>query len=134
MNSLYKFSIFLILITLASCKSTSNVNEKNTKTSLFKNEVFACYYHNKFDGKKTASGVIFSNNKYTAAHKTLRFGTKVLVTNLENNKSVLIEVNDRGPFSKGLEIDLSKKAFDEISHDRNAGKLMVKLEIISDSK
>lgn len=112
----------------ASCKTATNV--KNTQTSLYKNEVFACYYHDKFNGRKTASGAVFSNDKLTAAHKTLAFGSKVKVTNVENQKSVLVEINDRGPFTKGLEIDLTKKAFNAISHDKNAGKLTVRLELV----
>jgi rare lipoprotein A len=132
MNLRYSLIIIILLIGFTSCKTASN--SKNTKTSLYKDEVFACYYHNKFNGRKTASGIIFSNNKLTAAHKSLTFGTKVKVTNIENNKSVIVEINDRGPFTKGLEIDLSKKAFDAISHDKKAGKLQVKLELINDSK
>ena len=129
MNLRYSIVIMILLLGFTSCKTASNT--KNTKTSLFKDEVFACYYHNKFNGRKTASGVIFSNNKLTAAHKTLSFGTKVKVTNIENDKSVIVEINDRGPFTKGLEIDLSKKAFDVISHDAKAGKLNVKLELVT---
>jgi len=132
MNLRYSLIIIILLIGFTSCKTASN--SKNTKTSLYKDEVFACYYHNKFNGRKTASGAIFSNSKLTAAHKSLTFGTKVKVTNIENNKSVIVEINDRGPFTKGLEIDLSKKAFDAISHDKKAGKLQVKLELINDSK
>lgn len=125
----YSLILIILLFGFASCKTATNL--KNTKTSLYKNEVFACYYHSKFNGRKTASGAVFSNNKLTAAHKTLAFGTKVKVTNIENNKSVVVEINDRGPFTKGLEIDLSKKAFDEISHDKNAGKLTVTLELLN---
>lgn len=132
MNLRDSIVIIILLLGFTSCKTASNT--KNTKTSLFKDEVFACYYHNKFNGRKTASGAIFSNNKLTAAHKTLSFGTKVKVTNIENDKSVIVEINDRGPFTKGLEIDLSKKAFDAISHDKKAGKLQVRLELINDSK
>lgn len=132
MSLRYSIVIMILLLGFTSCKTASNT--KNTKTSLFKDEVFACYYHNKFNGRKTANGDVFSNNKLTAAHKTLSFGTKVKVTNIENDKSVIVEINDRGPFTKGLEIDLSKKAFDAISHDKKAGKLQVKLELINDSK
>lgn len=132
MNLRYNLFFIAILMCLASCK-TANI-KRNTKTSLFKDEVFACYYHNKFNGRKTANGETFSNNKLTAAHKTLNFGTKIKVTNLENNKSVEVLINDRGPFTKGLEIDLSKKAFDAISHDKKAGKLKVKLEVVNQSK
>lgn len=132
MNSLYKILGIFILISLVGCKSTKV--SKNNKTSFYKDEVFACYYHNKFNGAKTASGEVFSNKKLTAAHKKLSFGTKVKVTNKENNKSVIVTINDRGPFTKGFEIDLSKKAFDEITHDKNAGKIKVKLETLNDSK
>lgn len=135
MNLRYSIVIIILLLGFISCKTASNTkNIKNTETSFFKDEVFACYYHNKFNGRKTASGAIFSNNKLTAAHKTLKFGTKVKVTNSENNKSVIVEINDRGPFTKGLEIDLSKKAFDIISHDEKAGKLNVKLELVNTAK
>lgn len=89
----------------------------------------ACYYADKFNGRKTASGEKFSNSKYTAAHKKLPFGTKVKVTNLANGKSVVVTVNDRGPFSKGRDIDLSKKAFMDITDNKNHGELKVTLEI-----
>lgn len=127
MNLRYKLAFIIMLLCFTSCKSTK---QKNSETSFFKNEVFACYYHDKFNGKKTASGAVFSNNKYTAAHKTLSFGTQVEVTNIENGKSVIVEINDRGPFTKGLEIDLSKKAFNSISHNKKLGKLKVKLKLV----
>ena len=79
---------------------------------------------------KLLTEVFFSNNKLTAAHKTLPFGTKVEVTNLENNKSVIVIVNDRGPFTKGLEIDLSRKAFMKITDDSKKGKLKVSIKIL----
>lgn len=132
MSFRFKIIIASVLVCFISCKTAkSTTGSKNTKTSFYKSEVFACYYHDKFNGKKTASGELFSNKKLTAAHKSLDFGTMVKVTNTENNRSIVVEINDRGPFSKGLEIDLSKKAFDEISHDKHAGKLKVKLELIN---
>jgi len=101
----------------------------NTKS--FKKYVHASYYSDKLNGRKTASGEIFNNTKYTAAHKTLNFGTKLKVTNLANNKSVVVVVNDRGPFSKVREIDLSKKAFMEIATNKNQGQLLVNIAIIT---
>lgn len=68
------------------------------------------YYGNKFHGKRTASGSIYNMNDMTAAHKTLPFGTKVRVTNLKNNKSVVLKITDRGPYVRGRVIDVSKKA------------------------
>lgn len=67
----------------------------------------ASYYADKFEGKLTASGEKYQRIKFTAAHKTLPFGTEVKVTNLLNNKSVIVRINDRGPFVKGRIIDLS---------------------------
>ena len=70
----------------------------------------ASFYADKFNGKKTASGVKFRNSKKIAAHKTLPFGTKVKVTNLTNCKSTKVTIQDRGPFVSGRIIDLSKKS------------------------
>ena len=74
----------------------------------------ACYYSNKLIGRKTSSGEVFSQENLTAAHKSLPFGTKVTVTNLENNQSVVVRINDRGPFVKGRIIDLSRAAANAI--------------------
>ncbi|SIO45686.1 septal ring lytic transglycosylase RlpA family protein [Chitinophaga niabensis] len=70
----------------------------------------ASYYADKFQGRKTANGETFKQQRMTAAHPTLPFGTKVKVTNLNNGRSVKVRVNDRGPFVAGRIIDLSKKA------------------------
>ncbi len=70
----------------------------------------ASYYADKFDGRKTASGAVFRQRKRTAAHRTLPFGTRLKVKNLDNGKTVRVRVNDRGPFVQGRMIDLSKKA------------------------
>lgn len=74
----------------------------------------ASYYGGMFNGRKTANGEIFNENLYTAAHKTLALGSYALVTNLRNNKKVIVKINDRGPFSKARIIDLSKGAAREI--------------------
>ena len=74
----------------------------------------ASYYHDKFHGRVTASGTIFNQNELTCAHKTLPFGTTLLVTNLRNNKQVKVTVTDRGPFIKGRHVDLSKSAAQQI--------------------
>ena len=70
----------------------------------------ASWYGGKFHGRLTASGERYNMHALTAAHKTLPFGSKVKVTNLRNNKSAIVTINDRGPFTKGRVIDLSKKA------------------------
>ena len=74
----------------------------------------ASYYADSYEGKTTANGEIYRQGKITAAHKTLPFGTKVEVTNLSNNKSVVVRINDRGPFIRGRIIDLTKAAAREI--------------------
>ncbi|NJO00748.1 MAG: septal ring lytic transglycosylase RlpA family protein [Bacteroidia bacterium] len=70
----------------------------------------ASYYADKFDGRKTASGEVFDQDKLTAAHKTLPFGTRVEVKNLNNGKTVVVKINDRMPASNPRLIDLSKAA------------------------
>lgn len=74
------------------------------------NAGMASWYGPGFHGKRTASGAIYNMYAMTAAHKSLPFGSKVKVTNLNNNKSVVVKINDRGPFKPGRVIDLSKKA------------------------
>jgi len=68
------------------------------------------YYAEKFQGRKTASGQRFDKNAFTAAHRSLPFGTKVSVTNLANGKSVVVEINDRGPYAEDRILDLSPAA------------------------
>ena len=70
----------------------------------------ASYYAMKFNSRKTASGEIYDPDKLTAAHPTLPFGTRVRVTNLYNNSSVIVRINDRGPHVKSRIIDLSYAA------------------------
>jgi len=73
-------------------------------------EGLASWYGGKFQGRRTASGELFDTRQLTAAHKSLPFGTLVLVTNLENGRSVTVRINDRGPFVPGRVIDLSLAA------------------------
>lgn len=92
---------------------------------------FASYYNDKFNGRKTASGEIFDNSKFTAAHMQLPFGTKVKITNLRNGESVIVKVNDRGPFHSKRAFDLSKAAFDEIGNlDR--GVIPIEYEVVEE--
>lgn len=92
----------------------------------------ASYYADKFNGRQTASGEIFNNEDYTAAHRTLMFGTRLRVTNLSNGRSVEVRVNDRGPFTDTREIDLSRRAAVELDFVR-AGMAQVQIEILSDA-
>lgn len=98
----------------------------------YKKKAHASYYHDKFNGKRTASGRKYDKNKLTAAHKKLPFGTKVRVTNESNGKSVVVEVTDRGPFTKGREIDLSRKAFMAISGGSGSGSISATIEVLQE--
>lgn len=70
----------------------------------------ASYYADKFVGRKTASGEVYTHGKLTAAHRTLPFGTRVRVRRLDTNAEVTVRINDRGPFKRGRIIDLSRSA------------------------
>ena len=100
------------------------------KFKTFKKTAHASYYADRFHGRRTASGRVYDKNKLTAAHKSLPYGTKVRVTNLANGKSVIVEVIDRGPFVRGREIDLSRKAFYTIASSSGMGYINVLLEIL----
>jgi len=123
-----KKAAFLLLVTLMVVL-TGCGSSKSAAFSMYDKKAVATYYHDKFNGKKTASGETFSNSKYTAAHRKLPFGTKLKVTNKANGKSVIVTVNDRGPFSGGFDLDLTRKAFMEITDKKTHGNLTVTLEI-----
>lgn len=108
----------------------TDVVVENEQCILYKTDAHASYYHDKFNGRKTASGKRFNNNELTAAHKKLPFGTKLRITNEINNKSVIVVITDRGPFIKGREIDLSKKAFMDIATNKKSGLVYVTIEIL----
>ena len=93
-------------------------------------EGLASYYANHFHGRKTSSGIIYDKNGYTCAHRTLPFGTMLKVTNLRNNKSTIVKVNDRGPFAHKRIIDLSYAAAKDIGLI-GAGVAMVRIEKIN---
>lgn len=110
------------LFALTSFKMSANNNDE-VKTS------YASYYHDKFNGKRTASGELFNNSKLTAAHRTLPFGTKVKVTNPKNGLEVIVTINDRGPFHSSRALDLSKAAFDEIG-SLSSGHMAIEYQIL----
>ena len=89
----------------------------------------ASYYSDAFHGRKTASGELYHKDKLTAAHKTLPFGTLIRVTRLDNKTSVVVKVNDRGPYIKGRIVDISKAAAIKLDLIRD-GKARVKIEVI----
>lgn len=131
--NLYK-TIPLILFVLAttSCASRSKpaeINYKSTKSELtLLGEGIASWYGPGFYGRKTASGERFTKHKYTCAHRKLPFGTELKVTNLSNSKSIMVRVNDRGPFIKNRIIDLSYAAAKDLGITKS-GLGQVKIEI-----
>ncbi len=124
MNKFIGILCIAALLLLASChrKSHPSTTAKNCEET-----GMASYYGGKFIGRQTANGEIFVANKLTAAHKTLPFGTMVKVTNLSNGKSVVVRINDRGPFVKGRIIDLSEAAAKKIDMLQQG---VVKVEIV----
>ena len=136
MKKLLALTALLVFgLAFQSCGSSKKAQGTQTSVSKIKSKSYkknatASYYHDKFNGRKTASGEVFNNSKQTAAHKKLPFGTTLKVINRTNGKWVLVKVNDRGPFSKGREIDLSKKAFMDITDDKSKGLLKVDIEIV----
>jgi rare lipoprotein A len=111
MNKIFIVFCVVVMLFFTAChrKSISSKGTKNCEET-----GMASYYGGKYIGRPTASGEIFVADKLTAAHKTLPFGTMVKVTNLSNNKSVIVRINDRGPFVKGRIIDLSELAAKKI--------------------
>ena len=89
----------------------------------------ASFYADKFQGRSTASGERYDKNKLTCAHLSLPFGTTLRVTSLENNRSTVVRVNDRGPFAPDRIIDLSRKAAEALGII-SAGTGKVKIEVI----
>lgn len=90
----------------------------------------ASWYGPGFNGRKTASGEIFNTSQMTAAHKTLPFGTSVRVTNLQNGRSVVVRINDRGPYHGSRVIDLSHAAAVKIAMIQD-GTAQVKIEVLA---
>ena len=105
---------------IASAKTTSGHAQQG----------IASFYADKFHGRKTANGERFNQNALTAAHKSLPLGTKVRVTRVATGDSIVVRINDRGPFVKGRVIDLSRRAARELGFIRK-GLAKVRVEVIS---
>jgi len=135
----YYLGFILVSLIFYNCSSTtrySRTNDSPDNDTRIKNpnvlEVeagTASYYADEFDGKKTANGEIYDMNSLTAAHPTYPFNTLVKVTNLSNQKSVEVRINDRMPQFKGRILDLSLAAANKIEMV-NAGIQEVKVEVL----
>lgn len=117
------FGLFVFL--LHGCTGHTGY-KPHPEVAVHKETGIASYYASKFQHRQTASGERFDNNLMTAAHKTLPFGTEVIVKNLDNGRSVRVRINDRGPFVKGRIIDLTRVAFSKIA---NLDEGLAKVEI-----
>ena len=113
--------ILLALLVLSSCAYTPRVDYIPKRGGDY---VTASWYGEKFHGRPTSSGERYDMYGMTCAHKTLKFGTKLRVTNPDNNKSVEVTVNDRGPFIRGRDLDLSYGAARKIGlTDKGVGRV-----------
>lgn len=116
----FRFLIAIFLLAFSTNSSVAQITEIG----------LASFYADKFDGRITASGETFDQNKLTAAHRTFPFGTVVKITNKENNKTVTVTINDRGPFVKDRVIDLSMAAAKKLEFTQK-GTAQVKVEVVS---
>ncbi len=114
-------AVLLGAVLLAACATPRRVGGRYVE------EGIASWYGPKFHGKRTASGEVFDMYRLTAAHPWLPFGTIVKVTNLENGLSVVVRINDRGPFVKGRIIDLSYAAAKKIRMLRRNARVRVEV-------
>lgn len=150
MNSITKTLIILVMISLVGftlvSKEESNIEnivKETVSTSdhqavvnasvinyIDKGTMTASWYGPHFHGRKTANGEFFNQMAFTAAHKKLRFGTLLRITNPRNNKSVIVRINDRGPYIRGRELDLSKASADVLGI-MDKGYQKVKVDQIS---
>jgi rare lipoprotein A len=121
-NAVLIFVVFMLIVMSNACilrdrepdtepqrEEITGESVKMPEGKIFETGV-ASWYGDDFNGKRTSSGEIYDMDKLTAAHQTLPFNTILVVENLENNKKVMVRVNDRGPFLKNRIIDLSRKA------------------------
>ncbi len=129
-----KAFVFALILTLAPTLAFAKDETHHKKRvhhaePVVKLHGHASYYADHFQGKKTATGETFSQDKLTAASKTLPLGSKAVVRNPETGKSVEVTVNDRGPYVGGRIIDLSKKAASQIGIDKKDGVAPVEVEV-----
>lgn len=135
-------TIVLVVTTIGSCSINSRYYIRSPKVlhkhlsirdSLKRIEdkiKIASWYGKGFHKKRTSNGERFNQYSLTAAHKTLSFGTKLKITNLNTNKSVVVRINDRGPYIEGRDIDLSYKAMKKLGGIKN-GLIHIKCKIIN---
>lgn len=134
-NSLFIIAFVVFLGAFVPLVGTAQSSPASIGASTEPIKGICVYYNDKFQGHVTASGEKYDKGALTAAHKTLPFGTMVKVTNLENNKSVVVRVNDRGPHggSKTKIIEITSRAAKEIDMIKK-GKLQCQMEVVESGK
>ena len=118
--------LFVIFFILTGLFLNGQIDSAKTQTGT------ASYYAKKFEGRKCSCGERFRHDSLTAAHKTLPFGTRVKVTNLKNDSSIIVRINDRLPKSSKRVIDLTKRGAKQLNFVKS-GLTKVRLEILKDS-
>ncbi|HEX6172683.1 MAG TPA: septal ring lytic transglycosylase RlpA family protein [Candidatus Binatia bacterium] len=124
--------LLVTVIGLAACSLPPSRIPPPVTASRASQTGIASWYGPGFHGKATASGVIYNQHELTAAHQTLPLGTRVLVTNLDNGRSIEVLINDRGPFAKGRIIDLSYAAAETLGMI-GPGTIPVRIEVVDSS-
>ncbi|PAU57747.1 septal ring lytic transglycosylase RlpA family protein [Pseudomonas indica] len=125
-------ALFVSSLLLGGCAGLRpGGEEERIDPSGYRAEGKASYYGSRHHGRRTASGERFDQNALTAAHRTLPFGTRVRVTNLNNARTVVVRINDRGPYGRGRIIDLSFKAAQQLDMIRT-GIVPVRVESLVD--
>ena len=121
----------LLLLSVAACTTppTSAVATAYHGSIGYEEVGIASWYGQRYHGRQTASGERFDMHALTAAHPSLPFGTRVRVENLENGRSVVLRINDRGPFVAGRIIDVSKHAAERLGFERK-GVVRVRVRVI----
>lgn len=119
------FLSFILFFCLVSCGQVKT--QEKTPIEIGK----ASYYAQSLSGNTTSNGEKFDPNSYTAAHRTLPFGTKVLVTNVSNGKAIVVRINDRGPYAKSRAIDLSPAAAKKLDFFKK-GVADVELKVVDE--
>ena len=118
----------IVIAKEANLSSHSQINVKYIDLG----SMNASWYGPRFDGRLTANGEIYDQMGYTAAHKSLPFGTLLRLTNQQNHKSIIVRINDRGPYIPGRKIDLSKKVAIELgAYEKGVVKLDVEKVVLS---
>jgi rare lipoprotein A len=122
--SLFAVGLWVLLLFSAPVGAQTAIAIGHTEVGI------ASFYHDRFQGRTTANGERFDQKAYSAAHRSLPFGTEVRVTRVDTGRSVVVTINDRGPFKKGRVVDLSRQAARDLGMvDKGLAK--VKVEVLS---